>query len=126
MSKKFPEWLNDVLREKDWSQSELARRAGVSRATISDVILGQEKPGRKLCMGIASALNIPAEEVFRIAGLLPKKPEQNERSLELTHLFNMMTEANREDTLDYARMKLQKQEREDKKDGKPSRTAQRV
>jgi transcriptional regulator with XRE-family HTH domain len=127
MSKKFPDWLNSVLQDKGWSQSELARRAGVSRATVSDVLLGQEKAGYKLCLGIASALNVPPETVLQVAGLLPGAPKQDEKRQELIHLYEMMSEDNRNDQLDYARMKLEKQEREEKnknngKNNRPSKS----
>jgi hypothetical protein len=38
---------------------------------FSKVIGGFNKPGPRFCRGVAKAFGIPAEEVFRLAGLLP-------------------------------------------------------
>ncbi len=47
--------------------------------------------------------------------------EQDEKTQELLFLANKMNDENKEDTLDYARMKYKKQERESKKNGKRDR-----
>ena len=110
----FTDWLEEKLKEKHWSGAELARRAKVSQAIVSLVLNGQRQPGPDFCEAVASAFKIPSDVVFRKAGLLPEEPVNNERRQELVHLFELMDETNREDTIDYARMKLEKQERENK------------
>lgn len=47
--------------------------------------------------------------------------EHDEKLKELIHLAAMMTEENKEETLEYARMRYEKQERESKKNGKRDR-----
>ena len=74
----FPEWLNEQLNIRGWSQAELARRAGVSRTSISDVLAYKHKAGYELCKAIAKALRVPPEIVFRRAGLLPERVEKTE------------------------------------------------
>lgn len=122
----FKTWLQKEMDEREWSISDLARNAGVARGSIANILRGDRNPGVDVCEAIARAFKISPESVYRYAGLLPPELKPDEKRQELVHLFELMDEANREDTIDYARMKLQKQEREEKKDGKPSRTTQRV
>jgi transcriptional regulator with XRE-family HTH domain len=67
----FSEWLQGEMNARGWSQSELARVAGVTRSAINGIVTGTRGPGKDLCMGIAHAFKIPPEDVFRVAGLLP-------------------------------------------------------
>jgi len=67
----FIQWLIDELNERDWSMNELARRAGVTSGAISLVMSMQRKPGPELLLGIAQALQLPPETVFRKAGIFP-------------------------------------------------------
>ncbi len=110
----FIEWLEQQLEEKRWSGAELARKAKVSQAIVSLVLNGQRQPGPDFCEAVAGAFKIPSDVVFRKAGLLPPEPANDEQRQELVHLFELMDVTNREDTIDYARMKLEKQERESK------------
>jgi transcriptional regulator with XRE-family HTH domain len=68
----FADWLAEQLGKQGWSQSELARRSGVTPAGVSQVLSGKADPGPDFCNGIARALGIPPERVFRQAGLLPE------------------------------------------------------
>ena len=120
MNKNFVEWLDLQLRERKWSPSELARNSGVSQSAISLVLKGDRNPGNNFCDGIAKAFNIPPDDVYRIAGLLPMKPNDDQTVSEITHIYHELTDENRDDLLDYARLRLQKQERD--KNGKPART----
>lgn len=67
----FPDWLKTQMKNNGMSQSQLARSAGVTRAAINGIITGARGPGTDLCNGIAKALRLPPEEVYRAAGLLP-------------------------------------------------------
>ena len=71
----FGDWLLKQLREKQISQSELARLAGVSKGTISNLINGTKGAGQDSLSAIARALHLPAELVFEKAGVLPPKQE---------------------------------------------------
>ena len=71
METEFVTWLVHELNEKGWNNSELARRAGIVPSTVSMILSQQKKPGPSFCTGIAHALSVPPERVFRKAGLLP-------------------------------------------------------
>ena len=68
----FSEWLNGRLKELDWTQADLARASGLTRATIS-YYLGpkSKKPDEDALRKIAKAFKLPVEAVFRAAGVLP-------------------------------------------------------
>jgi transcriptional regulator with XRE-family HTH domain len=81
----FGDWLNDELTKRGWPQAELARRARVSRTSISDVISGKAKIGANVAKSIANALTLPEEEVFRQANILPKADPVNDYASRLAH-----------------------------------------
>lgn len=74
MVDRFVEFLLRELQVRDWTQADLARKAGLSRMAVSAVIAGKRDPGPDLCNAIAGALELPPETVFREAGLLRDLP----------------------------------------------------
>jgi transcriptional regulator with XRE-family HTH domain len=87
----FAEWLENQVRMRGWSYNELARQAQVSSAGVSQVMTGRQKPGVDFCNGVATALRVPADSVFRLAGLLPAAPERDERVDEILFYYDQMT-----------------------------------
>jgi len=67
---RFAQWLNGELNKRGWSQSELARRAGISRPSITLVLSEKQAPTYDFCAQIAKPLDMRPEDVFRLAGLL--------------------------------------------------------
>jgi putative transcriptional regulator len=56
-----------VLRaEMNWSQAELALRAGVSRQAINAIETGKYDPGLPLAMRVARIFNKRVEEIFEL------------------------------------------------------------
>jgi len=108
MADNFADWLVLQLNQHGWSQAELARNADVSRTAISDVISGKHSAGYDLCVAISHALKLPPETVFRAAGLLPPKPEHNERITEATYILSMLGEEDIDEIIQIARMKLER------------------
>ncbi len=54
-----------ILRaERNWSQQELASRAGVSRQTINAIETGKYDPSLKLAFRLARIFSRPIEEIF--------------------------------------------------------------
>ncbi len=71
MDKIFADWLQAELDRRDWSQSDLANKAGINRQVINSYLLHKrKKPDEEILSAIAHALNLPPEEVFRKAGIL--------------------------------------------------------
>lgn len=63
-------WINTETDKRGWSNSELARRAGISRASISNTMNGRNSVTWDFCAAIAHALSMPVDDVFRMAGLM--------------------------------------------------------
>jgi len=105
----FVNWLIDEMNKRGWSNSELARRAGVVHSTISMILSGKSNPGNDLCVGIAKALKIPPEEVFRRAGILPPLPApDNDPTLEeITAYLKRLSSEDRKEVLMYTHFRYQ-------------------
>lgn len=56
--------LAEIRKEKNITQSELARKAGVSRSYINKIEHGKLNGSIKLSIRIASILETPVEEIF--------------------------------------------------------------
>ncbi len=66
-----PQLLNRLRvarAERDLSQDELARSAGVSRQTISSIETGQYCPSALLAFQLANVLSVRVDELFWIEG----------------------------------------------------------
>ena len=87
----FGMWLLKELDNRGMSQSELARNAGLSRGTLSNLISGTRGRGPDSIEAIARALKLPPEHVFRMAGLLPKKADADEWVEEMEHKISLLT-----------------------------------
>ena len=94
-----------MLQSRDWNQADLARRAGVSKAAISDVVSGRRNVGNDLASAIADALKLPPEQVFRAAGLLPPAIDLDEEMEQIIHEVEKLPKADREEVLAFIRMK---------------------
>lgn len=59
-----------VLRaERDWSQADLAERAGVSRQTINAIETGKYDPSLHLAFALARVFGQPIDAMFFPEGL---------------------------------------------------------
>ena len=73
----FLAWLDKLLAEKNLTDNQLSKRAGLGHSSISKARKGA-LPGFKACISIAQALNISEIEVLRAAGHLPTPPNYDE------------------------------------------------
>lgn len=60
----FAERLENTMFEKDVSQTELAKKIGVSQSAIANMLRRQCRPQRKTVMAIARALEVKPEELW--------------------------------------------------------------
>ena len=102
-------WLTAQLSDRNWSQNELARRAGISKGVISEVMNGR-RPGIEACKAIAHALGIAAEIILVLAGHLPAPPGYDREAEELLHLFGQMSDRDQAEMLKIAQMKLESEQ----------------
>jgi transcriptional regulator with XRE-family HTH domain len=74
----FPNWLQKQLGERNWKPTDLAKRSRISDAAISRILRGERKADPDTLRTIAQSLKLPTETVFRAAGILPPKHEEDE------------------------------------------------
>ena len=102
MENEFSTWLIDELKKRDWNQSDLALRSGISQGAISKVLLGQRNPGIDFCNGIAKALRVPKTRVMELAGLLPRKNGEIQEADDLIVLFNSLSNNSKKLLMEFA------------------------
>jgi transcriptional regulator with XRE-family HTH domain len=90
------EWLNGKLKERGWSQAELARRASISRTSVSDIISGKADAGASVATAIASALGVDEIEVLRRAGITRNVSTPSDRASRLAHRIAQLPEEDQE------------------------------
>lgn len=88
----FNKWLLDQLRERDWTQADLSRAAGLTSAAVSKYINGRI-PDKESLRKIARAFKLPPEFVFEKAGLLPPKPELSPIKRKLAHIAETLPDS---------------------------------
>jgi len=70
------DWMVSEREKQGMTQANLARKAGLSRTTISDYEKRiRPKPDLSALMGIASALGYPRDHLVRMVGKIPDGPE---------------------------------------------------
>ena len=88
---KFSEWLISELNKRNWSQSELARQAKISRAVVSDYVNGKrKKPDETVLRKIAYALKIRPEVIFQMVGYLPPDEQETKTLAEINYLISTL------------------------------------
>ena len=96
MGNNFAGWLNGLLMEAGWSNSEFARRIEVVPSTVSMWLSGQKVPSPANCISIAKELKLPPEQVLRRAGFIPDVAPEAESEEELLYIFRQLDEKTQE------------------------------
>jgi len=94
-STELTNWLNVQVEERAWSFRELGRRSGLSSGTVSAVMTGRAFAGWDFCAGVAGALDVEPDYVFRLAGLLPRLPESVQEEKEVLSIVRRLPTATR-------------------------------
>jgi transcriptional regulator with XRE-family HTH domain len=117
----FVDWLDRELSLRGWNDHQLAQRAGISHSVMSKARRGT-MPKWEACAAIAAALNLPAEVVFRQAGLLPELGEEKSALLELRLLLPQLSPRDRLELVQIARLKMRLNEERQKRQEKRGET----
>lgn len=91
----FSDWLVGEMQAREMTQADLARKSGVSTGGISDLLTGRREPGVTIASKIAKGLDIPEEQVFRAAGILPNKPADEEELEQIMYEVRKMNKNDR-------------------------------
>jgi DNA-binding XRE family transcriptional regulator len=97
----FITWLDKQAEKHRWTRAKLAKLAGVSPTAIYMIANGKREPGSYLCNGLAKALNLPREEVYRAAGLLQTTSHPSEEVERGEHYLDLMKPGTRKKALAY-------------------------
>lgn len=103
-------WVNQELRNRGWSISELARRGGVNQSYISAVLSGRQNPGPKFYLSVSRAFGFTSESLERLEanGVIP---QSNINSVVYQDLLEIAKELSLEDLTevrDYAIYRMRK------------------
>ena len=80
-------FIDAELEKRGWTWTELGQRADLSSGTMSNIRNGMRGVGKKTLTGIARAFDMPAEHIYRLAGLLPSVPKETEELEKLSRLL---------------------------------------
>lgn len=106
----FSRWLQREREKRDWSQNELATRAGLARQIVNRIEAGQVEPAARTLQALATALGIPVQTLFRVVGYLPKDPSADPLIEEGIHILQQLEGEYKEEALRQLRMRMQLQE----------------
>lgn len=101
----FVEWLTEEMNSRGWGVTQLAKEAGLSHSTVSQVLNRKNGASFEFCNAIAPALGYTAEEVFRYAGLLPTHHGDKEVQ-ELNGIAKSLPHEELDNVLEYARWRF--------------------
>lgn len=114
-------WIIEQMKLREWSQRELGRRSNYSHSMISDVLSGNKSASFDFCAAIAKAFGEQPEDVFRLAGLLPSLPGTHNEEITLKKLWDIITNMSveeRQEVLDYARYRFQREQEARRRQGR--------
>ena len=69
-------FLKEVMRRRKRLPSQLAADLGVSHATVSRWLSGEDTPNTRSCRKLAEYSGVPLEKVLSLVGHLPRIAEQ--------------------------------------------------
>jgi transcriptional regulator with XRE-family HTH domain len=117
----FSEWLTSELQTRKMSQTELAKKSGVTPAQISRILSGQRGAESKTLYAIATALKIPPEEVFQMAGKWNEKtPPEDSLLNRINTLYRTLKDpGNKTRALEYLEFLTQLEEKNARRRKKP-------
>lgn len=117
------DYLSKAMSDKDLIPADITRLSGLSASQVSK-ILGRKSPaGLDAIECFAIALDVDFNVLYRLSKNLPMPPENDARRNELVRLYDKAKENSREDIIDYAKMRVEKDKREESKSGKRDRIA---
>lgn len=110
----FSQWVQNNLDDRNWSQAELARRAGITRGAVSNIVNNQRnRPDPDTVKAIARAFGKSEEEALQIAGYLSPKPDFDPEIAELNALWEKLTPEQQQMGMElFRRLVAQQEERE--------------
>ena len=114
------ERLQELMKEKNMKQADLARATGISRGAVSNYVLGRYEPKSDIITKFAKTLNcsemwlwgydVPKEREYTGQTLAPNEPKLTEGEEMLLNLFRKIPEDKQSVVLEMIRLALRTQE----------------
>lgn len=101
----FKDRLKQIMSERKISQSELSRRTGIGRNSISDYLNGKYEAKQDKVFELAKALNVNEAWLMGFDISKNRKIENND----ITSIYNKLTPPRQENVLNYANSQLDEQ-----------------
>ncbi|EYM93952.1 hypothetical protein W127_02664 [Staphylococcus aureus DAR3576] len=101
----FKDRLKQIMSERKISQSELSRRTGIGRNSISDYLNGKYEAKQDKVFELAKALNVNEAWLMGFDISKNRKIENND----ITSIYNKLTPPRQENVLNYATEQLEEQ-----------------
>lgn len=67
---KLIDWIEQELKQRNWSIRELSRASGVHSTALSRILSGQKKLTLDIYIKLAEGFDVPVERLLRLAGIL--------------------------------------------------------
>jgi transcriptional regulator with XRE-family HTH domain len=100
------EWIVAEREKREWSQSDLARKVGVTRQTINDYESRRRtNPDEKILVKISQTFGYPPEFLSRLAGQLPPALEMSEEMEQIMREVEKLPKDDQQEVLAFIRMK---------------------
>lgn len=113
-------WLDELLKELNWTPADLSRATGLDSAVISNIRNGKRGVGTSTATKIGKATNRPAEEILRLAGEIESTPPEDETLYRINHLYHTLREpSSKLRALEFFEFLAQQEEKSDRKSKKP-------
>ncbi|MEI2131830.1 helix-turn-helix domain-containing protein, partial [Staphylococcus aureus] len=109
----FKDRLKQIMSERKISQSELSRRTGIGRNSISDYLNGKYEAKQDKVFKLAKALNVNEAWLMGFDISKNRKIENND----ITSIYNKLTPPRQENVLNYANEQLDEQNKVTSIDG---------
>lgn len=99
---KFKQWLRDSLEKRGWSDRELAVRGDIAHSSVARAKNDDEPVGYAVVMAMAQAFGYPPDVLLEMAGLLPAKPQETQRTRLLVSIYTNLGNADQDELIRYA------------------------
>ena len=86
----FIRFIKEKLKEKGWKQADLSRATGLTSPAISRILTKGATPSIHTIRLFGTALDVPAEHLFRLLNILPKTVEPSDNLKELEYHFTQL------------------------------------
>jgi transcriptional regulator with XRE-family HTH domain len=82
------EWLREQIESSPLDKTEIAKRAGISRASIYNYLSGLRRPEPEIMVALAEVFGYSAEYILSMAGMMQTESSLSARARQAATLIN--------------------------------------